>query len=201
MIGNLALKTAEHFVKNNNTLYKDVHIYQYGFFILYSNLIYLVLTAILGIILNAFLQSIIFFVSFFLIRQFAGGYHAKNELRCEIVTTLSILACIVIIRITKSLSFDIKIILLIISMVSVACISFLCPLDSSKKPLTDKEIKYFRKISFIILFVITTSIIASYFCNFTTIFIPCCLSLTLEAILILISKINKIRQKHQIKEA
>ena len=67
MINKLALKTAEKFVSNYNTLYDKIEVYQYGFFVLFSNILFLIITSLIGVILNVFLQSIIFYFTFFYI--------------------------------------------------------------------------------------------------------------------------------------
>lgn len=197
MIGKLALKTAEKFVKNYNTLYDKIEIYQYGFFVLYSNLIFFLLIAILGVIFKSFLSSIIFYFAFFLIRQFAGGYHASTETRCEILSTLSILACIVVIKLSKT--YNVQTAILIISAVSAVCIFVFCPLDTPEKPLSEKEYKYFRKVSWLILFVIVAAIIISYVFKFQIVTVPCCLSLILESILLVAGKIKRVSQKNNVK--
>lgn len=197
MIGKLALKTAEKFVKNYNTLYDKIEIYQYGFFVLYSNLIFFLLIAILGVIFKSFLSSIIFYFAFFLIRQFAGGYHASTETRCEVLSTLSILACIVVIRLSKT--YDFQTVLLLITILSAVCIFVFCPLDTPEKPLSNKEFKYFRKVSWIILFVIIIAIIVSYVFKFQMVLVPCCLSLILESILLAAGKIKRVAQKNNVK--
>lgn len=194
MINKIALKTAKKFVKNDNTKYDKTEIYQYGFFVLYSNLIFFSIIVILGVIFNVFLSGIIFYFAFFSIRQYAGGYHASTETRCEILSTLSILACIVVIRLSKI--YDIQITLLIISALSAVCIFAFCPLDTPEKPLTDKEFRYFRKVSWIILLVIIIAIVVSYIFKFKMVTVPCCLSLILESILLAAGKIKRVSQKN-----
>ncbi len=198
MIGKLASKTAERFIKNPDTCYDKIEIYQYGFFVLYSNIIFLLLTIILGAVLNVLLSSIVFFIAFFSIRQYAGGYHAVTETRCEIMSTLSILACIVIIKLSKT--YDFQTVLLIISAVSALCIAIFCPLDTPEKPLSEQEFKYFRRISWAILLVITAVIAVLYFFSFKILLVPCCMSLILEAVLISAGKIKRTsNSKKQIK--
>ena len=136
MIGKLALKTAEKFVKNDNVLYDRIEIYQYGFFVFFSNIFFLIITSVIGMIFDVFLQSIIFFFAFFSIRQFAGGYHASTETRCEVLSTLSILACIVAIKLSKT--YDFQTVLLLITILSAVCIFVFCPLDTPEKPLSEK---------------------------------------------------------------
>lgn len=197
MLSKLASKTAEKFMKNDNTLYDKIEIYQYGFFILYSNLVFLILASIFGAMFDVLLQSIIFFFMFFSIRQFAGGYHAATETRCEVLSTLSIIASIGIIKLSKI--YDFKTILLLITLISMVLIFFLCPLDTPEKPLSEKEFKYFRKISWIILLVISSIIIVSNFFKFNILFTPCCVSLILECILLVAGKIKRVLQEKSVK--
>lgn len=193
MIGKLASKTAERFIKNPNTNYNKIEVYQYGFFVLFSNIIFFLLTIILGAVLNTFLSSIVFYIAFFSIRQYAGGYHAATEARCEMMSTLSILACIVVIRLSKT--HDFQTILLIMSAASALCIAVLCPLDTPEKPLSEQEFKYFRKISLLILSVISFVVIISYYVQLKWLqifFAPCCFSLVLESLLLVAGKLKKL---------
>lgn len=193
MIGKLALKTAKCFITRPNTCYNKIEIYQYGFFVLYSNIIFFLITMFLGTTFGVFLQSIIFFIAFFSIRQYAGGYHASTETRCEIFSTLSILACIVVIRLSKT--YDFRFALLIMSAVSAVCIALLCPLDTPEKPLSEKEFKYFRKISWLILSMISIVVIISYFVQLKWLqifFAPCCLGLIFESLLLVLGKLKKL---------
>lgn len=193
MIGKLASKTAERFIKRPNICYDKIEIYQYGFFILYSNILFLLLSMLLGVAFGIFLQNILLYVTFFTIRQYAGGYHASTEMRCEIFSVLSILACTVVIRLSKV--YDFQTVLLVISAVSAVCIFALCPLDTYEKPLSENEFKYFRNISLVILSVIFLVVIISYFARFKwmqNFFSPCCLSLILECILLVAGKLKKM---------
>ena len=193
MIGKLASKAAKSFIKRPNTCYDKIEIYQYGFFVLYSNILFLLLTMLLGATFGVFLQGIIFYAAFFSVRQYAGGYHAATETRCEIMSTLSILACIVVIRLSKTHDFQLT--LLVVSAVSAVCIAVLCPLDTPEKPLSEKEFKYFRKISCLILSAISIVVIISYFVRLKWLqifFAPCCLSLILESLLLTAGKIKKL---------
>ena len=98
----------------NGTITEDEQeLYIYGFFMLLSQLMYLILACIFGLILGCVLESLIFYITFQFIRRYAGGYHASTETICEILSTLSILVCIVVIRLSKA--YDIQTVLLIIS--------------------------------------------------------------------------------------
>jgi len=189
MINKLSKYFTDKLFLNGAITEEEQELYTYGFFMLLSQLMYLVLACIFGLILECFAESIIFYVAFQFIRRYAGGYHAATETRCEILSTLSILACIVVIKLSKI--YDFQNVLLIISAISFLCIFFLCPLDTPEKPLSDKEFKYFRKTSWIVLFVIVMAIIVSYCFKLKFAFLPCCMSLILESILLISGKVQK----------
>ncbi len=197
MINNLSVYFTEKLLSNGTINDEDKELYIYGLFMLLSQLMFFIITCIFGLILKCILESIIFYIAFQFIRKYAGGYHASTETRCEISTTLSILACIVLIRLSKTYDFQIALVTItVISAISIFC---LCPLDTPEKPLSDKEFRYFRKISWLILFVIITVITVSYIFKLSIIIVPCCLSLILESILLALGKIKRVSQKNNVK--
>lgn len=194
MINKLSTYLTEKLLSNGTIGEDDKDLYIYGLFMLISHLMFLIIACVFGLILGCVFESIIFYIAFQFIRRYAGGYHASTETRCDILSTLSILACIVVIRLSKV--YDIQIALLIISALSAVCIFVFCPLDTPEKPLTNKEFRYFRKISWIILFVIIVAIVVSYIFKFRMVTVPCCLSLILESILLAVGKIKRVSQKN-----
>lgn len=149
MINKISSKIVEILIKHSLVENEDKELYSYGFFIFLSQILYFIIVTTIGVLFNIILESIIFYIAFQFIRRYAGGYHAETETRCEILSTLSILCCIVLIKLSKM--YDIRSALLSISLVFAVLIFILCPLDTPEKPLSDKEYKYFRKISWIIL--------------------------------------------------
>lgn len=185
-------------LSNGTIAEDDRELYIYGLFILISQLMFFVITAIFGLLLGCLLESVIFYISFQFIRKYAGGYHASTEGRCELMSTLSILASIVVIRLSRQ--FDFQMVMLIAAAICTVCILCLCPLDTPEKPLSDKEFKYFRKISIIILLVIVAAIVISYCFGLAILFVPCCMSLILESILLVAGKLKKAATKEKYYE-
>lgn len=190
MINNLATHITEKLISSNTIKPEDRDLYIYGIFMLLSQLLFILLTVVFGLVLNCVVESIVFYIAFQFIRRYAGGYHAKTETRCEIMSTLSIFACLVVIRLSKLYGFDN--ILLCLAIVTAISIAVLCPLGTPEKPLSEKEFRYFRKISWLILLIITLLTIVSYTFKWEILFSPCCMSLILESILILSGKIKKL---------
>ncbi|WP_294773846.1 accessory gene regulator B family protein [uncultured Eubacterium sp.] len=193
MINKISSIIVEILIKHSLVENEDKELYLYGFFILLSQILYFIIVITIGILFNVIFESIIFYITFQFIRRYAGGYHAKTETRCDILSTLSILCCIVLIKLSKM--YDIRIALLSASLVFAVLIFILCPLDTPEKPLNDKEYKYFRKISWIILSLIIIAIIVSFYFKFNIVFAPCCASLILEGVLIGTGQIKKAYSK------
>lgn len=194
MIGNLSTKLANKLLDKSIINDTEKELYVYGFFILLSQVLYFTLTVMFGILLDIVLQSVVFYVAFQFIRRYAGGIHASSELKCEIATTFSIFSCLVIVKLCDL--YNIKTVILISMIVAIILIFILCPLDTPEKSLTKKEKMYFRKKSWIILLIILTIIGFSSCFNINALTYPCCMSLILESILLVLGKIKEIRKKN-----
>ncbi|MGN0536270.1 MAG: accessory gene regulator ArgB-like protein [Eubacterium sp.] len=197
MISNLSVRLTDRLLSNGSIAEDERELYIYGFFMLLSQLMYLALACFFGFLFKCFFESVIFYISFQFIRRYAGGYHAATETRCELFSSFSILASIGIIKLSKI--YDFQTAMLVACAAAAVCIFCLCPLDTPEKPLSEKEFKYFRKISWIILLVISSIIIVSYFFKFNILFTPCCVSLILESILLVAGKIKRVHQEKSVK--
>lgn len=190
MINNLSAKIADKLLQNGTIVDEDYELYVYGLFMLISHLMYLILVCVFGTIFRCFIESVIFYIAFQFIRKYAGGYHAPTETRCEVISTLSILGCIGIIKMSETYNIQEPISLL--ALISAICIFIFSPLDTPEKPLSEKEYRYFRKISLVILSVISLLAVTSFCFKLRFAFMSLCMSLILECILLVSGKIKSI---------
>ena len=193
MIINLAQRIARHLLLNGTIEDEDVEVCAYGLFVVISYFLFLSIALLFGFFFNCIYESLVFMVSFHLIRKFAGGYHASTETKCEIMSTVSILICVVLIRWLKDYEYQIA--LLILTALSAVLIFLLCPLDTPEKPLSEKEILHFRNVSRIILIAISTVILISVIIQNTIVMYPTCISLILESILLITGKFKQFGLK------
>lgn len=191
MISKLSVKFTDRLFLNQNITEEERELYNYGFYMMLSHLLYLVLISGFGLFFGCVFESIIFYIAFQFIRRSAGGYHASTETRCQIISTLSIFVTVAVISIFRD--FDHQNLFFILTMFSAVIIWGLCPLDTTEKPLSKKETVHFRIKSRIILMVIFLIVVISYFFNLYFLFSPCCMSLILESILLISGQIRKIR--------
>lgn len=193
MISKLASKVVKKLIDNSAIADTEQELYVYGFFILISQILYFTLTTLFGILLDIVLESVIFYVAFQFIRRYAGGIHASSELKCEIATTTSIFLCLLCIKLCEINNIQMPI--LVLTIIAAVSIFVLCPLDTPEKPLTKEEYRYFRKISWLILLLIVLMISIGWHFKLEFIMYPCCMSLILESILLVLGKIKRLIKK------
>ena len=188
MIIKISNKIANYYFNNCSSKY-SYEIYQYAFFLIISGVFFTVEAMLIGIALETFLEVMLFWCIFIAIRLFAGGFHANKEAICEIITTISIVLCALIIKSSKE--HDIKMLLLIMAVLSGVSIILFSPLDSPEKPLSEKEKAKYRRTSWIILLLIAIAIAISIYFKIEIILVPSCLALILESILLLAGRIKQ----------
>lgn len=193
MIGKLASKVVKKLIDNSAIDDTERELYVYGFFILISQILYFTLTTLFGILLDIVLESVIFYVAFQFIRRYAGGIHASSELKCEIATTTSIFICLLCTKLCETNNIQMPI--LVLTIIAAVSIFVFCPLDTPEKPLTQEEYKYFRKISWVILLLIMLTICIGGYFELEFLIYPCCMSLILESILLILGKIKRLIKK------
>lgn len=182
MLNKLSIIIVDFLIMNNVVELVNKELYQYGFFILLSDIFSILLITFFGIFLNCFFESVLFYFIFRFIRIFAGGFHANTETRCEILISLLFLGSTYTISISKQV--NIFKIILGITIFAILIITIFSPLDTPEKPLEPDEKKKYRKISLSILLIIVLIIIISIILKIKLFIVPCCLSLILESILL-----------------
>lgn len=115
----------------------DRDVYDYGFHSLYNNIIDLASIIIIAVWLRQVPQTILYHLSFIVIRQTAGGFHAKTHLRCFVISTIIWMFSLWGISLTSS-----SIIYIALAGLSVMLIWMKAPIEHVNSPL-DSE-KYMR---------------------------------------------------------
>lgn len=102
------------------------------------------ITFFLGYIGGVFFQSIIFYIALNELRRFAGGYHAKTERRCFLISFLLLVFSLGFIK-YMGLWKESHWILFIATFFHSALIFFLAPVENHNKPLDEEEQVRYRK--------------------------------------------------------
>lgn len=122
-------------------------VYKYGFHESFLILINILTTLVLGALFDLIGQSLLFLLGFIPLRTYAGGFHAKTELRCYFT---SIIQMITVLLVIKWVPWN-PLIYIIIMTVSVLIILALAPVNNSNNLLNNAELSIYRKITILIL--------------------------------------------------
>ena len=93
-----ARKTANWLARSGGINEEDKVVYEFGLDKLFSSFINLFFAAVLGLLFGIFLQTLVFYAAYILIRIYAGGYHAEKPLACFFASIIILVPCLVAIR-------------------------------------------------------------------------------------------------------
>jgi accessory gene regulator B len=125
---------------------EDKELYAYGFWQGAIFLFNLATVVIIGLLFHMLWQSLVFMVAYGLLRPVAGGYHAKTQRNCYI---LSIVLIITVLCAIKWLPWNTWASLIIL-LISTGFVFLLAPVEDQNKPLDELEQLVYKKRSRII---------------------------------------------------
>lgn len=139
----------------------NYELYEYAIYILLSSAFHIATVIVLGLVFNLLTESLVFYLSFIVIRKFAGGYHAKTPTRCYIISIITIVLMLCIIKWILIINYlSIYYSLFFSELVCVLILCFLSPLYTENKLLNGKERTIYKIVSCV------TSIAISLFSAF-----------------------------------
>ncbi len=158
MISKLSNRITQKLLKRNVIPEEDQELYAYGLFMIISYTAFFMIAIVFGVILNITFSSIIFFISFCLIRNYAGGIHANSEIKCSIITTLLILISEILIRIF--IDYRLVWAAFVILIISSICLIAIKPVATSQKEISDQEkLNYHKKVILLTVSALIISIV------------------------------------------
>ena len=133
-------RLTDYFVINEIIKDEDRDIYYYGlrqgFLILINSMTIIVI----GLLSNMLWQTTLFLCTYIPLRIYGGGYHAKTEARCYLVSLIMI---IVVLLAIKLIPLNVFVVLSFLGLGSLF-IWILAPIEDANKPLDSFEKKIYR---------------------------------------------------------
>lgn len=187
MATNIAVYITQRMVEASVIKDCDKDLYQYGFYLIVSRILFFFISGVVGFFLEIFAESILFYFVFSLLRTYAGGVHAKTERQCTVLTTIALSLSILGIKsLEQTSNMLVPTVMLILGSLSITLFS---PLDTQEKPLEEAERKHYRAICLILLALCIASGEISKWLLISTVYYPIVASVFLEGILLCIGKV------------
>jgi len=135
----------------------DRELYEYVLNILLTGALHTLTILAIGVALGMFFECLALFISFFLIRKFAGGFHAQKGWQCYLFTIVTITGILLLIKLLHKHN---DIVFYVLLTASVLLIFVLSPVDSPNKPFSENEKKVYHLRSFVFVPSITVPTMA-----------------------------------------
>jgi accessory gene regulator B len=163
MVKSCANKITSLLIAKKTIEYEDYEIYSFGFETLIASIGNIIIILTIGTFLNRFIETLLFLVFYCSIRQFAGGFHAENYIRCLFCFITMFLTNIYVLD--KLINSNSTTLAVVIAFVSYMGILFLVPKEHRHNPLSIIERKKYKKI---VIYLCSILLLISVVCfNFT----------------------------------
>lgn len=193
---NIGYRLATTFCSMDIISQNELEIYAFLFNYIFSGITYDVSILLIGFLINRIDISLCYLLTTTPMRQFAGGYHAKTPVKCEIISYI-IYFLIVIVSVSNIgivLPPAIYTLYMIIYFLCWAVTLCIAPVDTANKRLSITQ-KRKLKLSLIITFFIMTFIVFLLYKNLKHLFITTCICVIICTIGLCFAHIINIRQE------
>ncbi|WP_205692830.1 accessory gene regulator ArgB-like protein, partial [Lacrimispora amygdalina] len=168
---------------------EDRDLYAYGF---WQGGIYIFNYAsvfLIGLLFGMLWQSVVFILSYGLIRPVAGGYHARTQRNCYL---FSVLLIVIVLSMLKWFPLS-SIVCILVLLFSGSVIFILAPVEDENKPLDETEQMVYRHRSRIVLSVLSALTLLFLVTGLVPIANNITLSLLVSAIMLILGIIKNKR--------
>ena len=166
--------------------------YSYGLELFLFKFTLYIIILIISLLTNTFLISLIFTVSYLLLRQYTGGYHCKTAEAC-MITSIFIYVLMLLLYNVGICNYSVY--LLICNLLSYLVILIRAPIENENNPLKIREIKAYRIISIIVSSILLVTCVILHFFDLYNCIFPISFAMTADAVLLLITPRRKKNEK------
>lgn len=177
----LSNKITDFLCKNEVISQEQKEVYIYGFTVLFLNILDILIILALGILIERYLDTIVFLMVFGITRQYTGGYHAKTVSKCLVVYVLIYLV-IMFLSSSNVIFVNGAMFQILLCIVYIIAVIIYAPIQNDNKVISNVERKKYKIISIVSAICISTISVIVYGI-FPTMAIT--ISLTLFAVTIL----------------
>lgn len=172
--------------------------YIYGLELLFPQIIFYVGILVIAVFTNTILLSILFVITYKALRQYTGGYHCKSAEICLVVSVLIYLMLLFLFYFNSEI---VDMSLITVSIISSIIIFRFSPIEDKNKPLDNIEKIKYRKLSVIVTIIAIFLVMISFFLNYREIFYAVAWSLSVDAVLILLTTRGCKNEENDIKDS
>lgn len=188
---NVSEKIVESLITMGVVPSEDKELYKFGIIQGILMVINVLTFILIGLIFGMVWQSIVFMLAYIPIRSYAGGYHARTQLKCYLLSIASIIAVLIEIKLIPWNGYICSIISLCAGMI----IFWLAPVEDSNKPFDQIEITVYKKRTRIILVLLLVVAFLFWFVGSKQNSISIIMALEVVAVMLIFGAVKNSRDK------
>jgi accessory gene regulator B len=147
MFEKLSCKIADKLEESETISDSNRELYEYGLRQMFTTLLNILTTLIIGFAMGMIIQSIVFTLAYIPIRIYAGGFHASTPQRCWAISAVMLIAALCFVKYLPEAYYTP---LYAISIIACIIIMILSPVEDLNKPLDEKEKTVYKRRAIII---------------------------------------------------
>ena len=172
-------------MKSSGLIETDDEIIRYGLEIVIMRGVFLILILVIGALMNCLIESIIFTVSYSVLRMYAGGCHAESRSKCFINSVLTLIIALIGIKAAEAYGFAVAA-LWVLSVIAAIYIFIAAPIDTENKRLDKDEVYHYGKRSRVFLIILSLLAGIMLVLRLNSIAYSVMMGMVIEAVLMLI---------------
>lgn len=184
-------------MKKNDSLTDDEELVRFGLVVIIEKAIFICIIAAFGLLMNCFWESAVFTVSFTLLREYGGGYHAETKKKCFVLSVLTLLAALSIIKLAEG--FQIMTLPLCgIALISVIYILIKAPIDTPNKSFDEDEIRVYGRKARLLTVVLLSAALLLWLLKFSNFTFTVLTGIIIQAYLMVKGQISNYIHKEEV---
>lgn len=190
MIDVVSKRILDWMIRNDVVKREDSDVYIFGIHQGIMSMLNIITTIVIAAAMHMLLEGIVFILAYMPLRSFAGGYHARTEKRCYLLSGVLSFTVFAVCKIVS-----INWMLWMVLMLSFFIIWFISPVEDSNKPLEEIEIIIYSKKCKKILIIEMLILVGCYILHFDRIARMICVANIALSIIIILGVIRNQRIK------
>ncbi len=181
-------KLSSFLIQNHNIDKGDRELYEYAVKIIVHGIINIVITILIGLLFGMIKECLCFYITFFILRKFTGGFHAKTYADCLFSSVIIIVMTLFAIKYLEQQHY--KVLFIIVVVISTIIIVALAPVENKNKKLSKRERRIYKFVSVGISLTLMFVVILLLDCSPVTV-LPIGMGLILTGILLALAVFTK----------
>lgn len=194
----IIISKAMRFISKDKDFDEDKEeIIRYGLEIMITKTLFAVVIVVIGLLMMCFWESVVFAMSFTLLREYGGGYHAETRKKCFVLSILTLIASLSIIKLAENFQV-LTLPICVVAFISVIYILIKAPIDTPNKRFDEDEIRVYGRKARLLTVVLLAVVLLLWILKLSDFAVTVLTGIIVEAYLMLKGQVSNFIHKEEV---